>query len=241
MKLLYYSCLCNSHCIPIVSFMQKCTIIIINCLHNNAYLESIKTSIIDRKLGQIPKKHNKQIMEHNRLKPNQLWYSTDTKYNGIDRLNNFSSVVNPQISSDINFYGYSEGVFIICHEMLFPWYTVTYTTIVYRYCMASYDMDHVMLIQIQTENEVSRKRFKGIIPSLVKIWREEGFLGYYKVSWILQDIFVTFIHPQGNGTNVLRIVPYMAVQFAAYEEYKKVLILECCSLNRVILIDIKNI
>ena len=28
---------------------------------------------------------------------------------------------------------------------------------------------------------------------------------------------------QGNGTNVLRIIPYMAVQFAAYEEYKKVL------------------
>lgn len=64
-----------------------------------------------------------------------------------------------------------------------------------------------ILYQIQTENEVSRKRFKGIIPSLVKIWREEGFLGYYK----------------GNGTNVLRIVPYMAVQFAAYEEYKKIL------------------
>jgi hypothetical protein len=27
---------------------------------------------------------------------------------------------------------------------------------------------------------------------------------------------------QGNGTNVIRIIPYCAVQFAAYEEYKKV-------------------
>lgn len=64
-----------------------------------------------------------------------------------------------------------------------------------------------ILYQIQTENEINKKRFKGIVPSLVKIWKEEGFLGYYK----------------GNGTNVLRIVPYMAVQFAAYEEYKKLL------------------
>lgn len=50
-----------------------------------------------------------------------------------------------------------------------------------------------------------------------------------RISRILQGIletstgyFVTLTHTQGNGTNVLRIVPYMAVQFAAYEEYKKV-------------------
>lgn len=29
-------------------------------------------------------------------------------------------------------------------------------------------------------------------------------------------------HMQGNGTNVIRIIPYTAIQFAAYEEYKKV-------------------
>ena len=38
-----------------------------NCQHN-AYLESIKTSIIGRKLGNA-KKHNRQILEHNRLRP----------------------------------------------------------------------------------------------------------------------------------------------------------------------------
>ncbi len=46
----------------------------------------------------------------------------------------------------------------------------------------------------------------GIVPSLAHIWREEGIIGYFK----------------GNGTNVVRIVPYVAVQFAAYEEFKKV-------------------
>lgn len=60
------------------------------------------------------------------------------------------------------------------------------------------------------------------MPSLIKIYKEEGLLGYYKVPWKLQDIFVTLTSSQGNGTNVLRIMPYMAVQFAAYEEYKKV-------------------
>ena len=58
--------------------------------------------------------------------------------------------------------------------------------------------------QIQV-NSVNQK-FRGIIPTLVSIGREEGFRGYFK----------------GNGTNVARIIPYVAVQFAAYEEFKKV-------------------
>jgi hypothetical protein len=29
---------------------------------------------------------------------------------------------------------------------------------------------------------------------------------------------------KGNGTNVIRIVPYSAVQFASYEQYKKVIL-----------------
>lgn len=50
------------------------------------------------------------------------------------------------------------------------------------------------------------RKFQSILSSLRLIGREEGFWGYFK----------------GNGTNVMRIVPYVAVQFAAYEEYKKV-------------------
>ncbi|KAK3755749.1 hypothetical protein QZH41_019982, partial [Actinostola sp. cb2023] len=60
-----------------------------------------------------------------------------------------------------------------------------------------------ILLQIQ----VSDVKFKGIIPSLITIGKEEGILGYFK----------------GNGTNVIRIIPYSAVQFTAYEEYKKLL------------------
>ena len=53
--------------IPImIIFIQKCIIININCQHN-AYLESIKMSIVGRKLGNA-KKHNEQILEHNRVK-----------------------------------------------------------------------------------------------------------------------------------------------------------------------------
>ena len=44
-------------------FLQKYTITNINCQHN-AYLESIKTSIICRKLGKR-QKHNKQILKLN--------------------------------------------------------------------------------------------------------------------------------------------------------------------------------
>ena len=56
------------------------------------------------------------------------------------------------------------------------------------------------------ETSVQDRRFKGIFSSLVRIGKEEGVLGYFK----------------GNGTNVVRIIPYVAVQFAAYEELKKV-------------------
>lgn len=53
---------------------------------------------------------------------------------------------------------------------------------------------------------VEARRFQGLASSLVSIGREEGVRGYFK----------------GNGTNVVRIIPYVAVQFAAYEEFKKV-------------------
>lgn len=60
--------------------------------------------------------------------------------------------------------------------------------------------------QVQTETLKENRKFKGILSSLHTIWKEDGIRGYFK----------------GNGTNVVRIMPYLAVQFAAYEEYKKV-------------------
>ena len=56
------------------------------------------------------------------------------------------------------------------------------------------------------ETVKGERKFQGMASTLRLIWREEGVKGYFK----------------GNGTNVMRIVPYVAVQFAAYEEYKKV-------------------
>ncbi|KFH73736.1 hypothetical protein MVEG_00950 [Podila verticillata NRRL 6337] len=49
--------------------------------------------------------------------------------------------------------------------------------------------------------------YQGVIPTLRKMWVDEGFLGFMR----------------GNGTNVIRIVPYSAVQFASYEQFKKLL------------------
>jgi solute carrier family 25 phosphate transporter 23/24/25/41 len=49
-------------------------------------------------------------------------------------------------------------------------------------------------------------QYKGVWNSLVRIWKEEGFLGFMR----------------GNGINCLRIVPYSAVQFTTYEQLKKV-------------------
>ena len=37
-------------------------------------------------------------------------------------------------------------------------------------------------LQIQVENDVSRKRFNGVLPTLRYIWHNEGFIGYFKVS-----------------------------------------------------------
>eukprot|EP01118_Nematostelium_gracile_P009769 TRINITY_DN32_c0_g1_i1.p1 TRINITY_DN32_c0_g1~~TRINITY_DN32_c0_g1_i1.p1 ORF type:complete len:299 (-),score=59.92 TRINITY_DN32_c0_g1_i1:92-988(-) len=55
-----------------------------------------------------------------------------------------------------------------------------------------------ILFQVQPPKE-----YTSIYGSLRKIYVEEGLMGYMK----------------GNGTNVIRIVPYSAVQFAAYEQF----------------------
>ena len=62
------------------------------------------------------------------------------------------------------------------------------------------------MVVVKVETVKGERKFQGIGSSLLLIGREEGVRGYFK----------------GNGTNVMRIVPYVAVQFASYEEYKKV-------------------
>lgn len=61
-----------------------------------------------------------------------------------------------------------------------------------------------ILYQVQG---VGREEYKMSIPkALAKMWREEGWRGYMR----------------GNGTNCIRIVPYSAVQFGAFNFYKEV-------------------
>jgi solute carrier family 25 (mitochondrial phosphate transporter), member 23/24/25/41 len=61
-----------------------------------------------------------------------------------------------------------------------------------------------ILFQIQSPGREAYKMSTG--KALVKIWKEEGIRGLLA----------------GNGTNCIRIVPYSAVQFGAYNFYKPV-------------------
>ncbi|KAJ1736900.1 hypothetical protein H4S06_001418 [Coemansia sp. BCRC 34490] len=67
-----------------------------------------------------------------------------------------------------------------------------------------------MKILFQIQSTGADSNYKGIFGTLAKIWREEGIAGYMR----------------GNGTNVVRIVPYSAVQFATYEQLKRALMEE---------------
>lgn len=61
-----------------------------------------------------------------------------------------------------------------------------------------------ILFQVQS---VGRNEYKMSVPkALAKMWRDEGWRGFMA----------------GNGTNCIRIVPYSAVQFGAYNVYKRV-------------------
>ncbi|KAF1816192.1 mitochondrial carrier [Eremomyces bilateralis CBS 781.70] len=60
-----------------------------------------------------------------------------------------------------------------------------------------------ILFQIQSAGRTEYKM--SIHKALAKMWREEGWRGFMA----------------GNGTNCIRIVPYSAVQFGAYNFYKR--------------------
>jgi hypothetical protein len=60
-----------------------------------------------------------------------------------------------------------------------------------------------ILFQVQGPEPAA---YQGIVPTLTKMWKEEGMMGFLR----------------GNGTNVVRIIPYSATQFAAYEQFKTV-------------------
>jgi solute carrier family 25 phosphate transporter 23/24/25/41 len=51
---------------------------------------------------------------------------------------------------------------------------------------------------------IGSNEYKGVFRSLDQMVRIEGVRGLFK----------------GNGTNVIRIAPYSAIQFSSYERYK---------------------
>ncbi|KAI8066987.1 mitochondrial carrier domain-containing protein [Gilbertella persicaria] len=63
-----------------------------------------------------------------------------------------------------------------------------------------------ILFQVQGPN--MNTAYTGIWSTLARMWHEEGWRGFMR----------------GNGTNVIRMIPYSASQFAAYEQFKSMLL-----------------
>ncbi|XP_065850533.1 mitochondrial carrier protein CoAc1 [Euphorbia lathyris] len=62
----------------------------------------------------------------------------------------------------------------------------------------------------------------GVSQSLKKLFKHEGFIGFYK----------------GNGASVIRIVPYAAIHFMAYEQYRCWILNNCPALGSGPVIDL---
>ncbi|KAF8305976.1 mitochondrial carrier [Clavulina sp. PMI_390] len=78
-------------------------------------------------------------------------------------------------------------------------------------------LERLKIIQ-QVQPRDGGQPYKGVYRSLVRMWKEEGFKGYMR----------------GNGINCVRIIPYSAVQFTAYETFKKASILRQRKSNIII-------
>ncbi|KAG9036306.1 hypothetical protein FS837_001704, partial [Tulasnella sp. UAMH 9824] len=78
------------------------------------------------------------------------------------------------------------------------------------YSTSSYPWHRLNGLLSHSSRQVQPKRsgagaYNGVYRSLVRMWQEEGFRGFMR----------------GNGANCIRIIPYSAVQFTAYEQLKK--------------------
>lgn len=62
-----------------------------------------------------------------------------------------------------------------------------------------------ILNQVRGMKTIGKNEYRGVFSSLAQMYRIEGLRGFFK----------------GNGTNVIRIAPYSAIQFMSYEKYKK--------------------
>ncbi|KAG8940616.1 hypothetical protein FRC04_005181 [Tulasnella sp. 424] len=66
-------------------------------------------------------------------------------------------------------------------------------------------LERLKIIQQVQPKRSGAGAYNGVYRSLVRMWQEEGFKGFMR----------------GNGANCIRIIPYSAVQFTAYEQLKK--------------------
>ncbi|KAL8153425.1 hypothetical protein V2J09_011185 [Rumex salicifolius] len=77
-------------------------------------------------------------------------------------------------------------------------------------------------IKILLQTRTDGFRSLGVYGSLQKLVRQEGAQGLYK----------------GNGASVLRIVPYAALHFMTYEQYRSWLLINCPSLGTGPVVDL---
>ncbi|XP_050219651.1 mitochondrial carrier protein CoAc1 [Mercurialis annua] len=75
-----------------------------------------------------------------------------------------------------------------------------------------------ILLQTRTEGFQSL----GVFQSLKKLFKHEGILGFYK----------------GNGASVIRIVPYAALHFMTYEQYRGWILDNCPALGSGPVVDL---
>eukprot|EP00210_Caulerpa_lentillifera_P004134 g3940.t1 len=74
---------------------------------------------------------------------------------------------------------------------------------------ASAPLDRIkLLFQAVASSGTSSTAYTGVWQSIVKIFKEESLLSFWK----------------GNGTNVIRIFPYSAAQLMANDQYKRLLV-----------------
>eukprot|EP00744_Colponema_vietnamica_P004324 GILI01006478.1.p1 GENE.GILI01006478.1~~GILI01006478.1.p1 ORF type:complete len:329 (-),score=60.81 GILI01006478.1:710-1651(-) len=62
-------------------------------------------------------------------------------------------------------------------------------------------------LKILRQAEVSSHKYDTLSGAFIRMWREEGFRGFFK----------------GNFTNIVRIAPHSAVQFYSFDLYKRML------------------
>ena len=63
-------------------------------------------------------------------------------------------------------------------------------------------------LKVMKQMQASGDKYNGIVAALVRMYREEGLRSYWK----------------GNGTNVIRIAPFSAIQFFSFDVYKRLVL-----------------